>query len=300
MDLTQVVSSILETNPRQAAMLARAQETLREDERSEVEAYLALEADFGFTPKDLSSAYNLVVLDTLREQMFFRRNGRYRHQRFSDVASSVYFSPDYMRQYMQGLALTGFLWPNHVSIRRYFSDFLESVVPGQADYLEVGPGHGIYMASAVRCGKYARYLGVDISPTSLELTRRMLTHATGAGEEPARFQLQLGNFLETSFDRTFDLIVMGEVLEHVEDPASFLRHAREAVSPSGAIFISTCINSPATDHIYLFRHESEVEELATRSGLSVQSRLVVPYHGTDLSQSYAEMLPINIAMVLSR
>jgi 2-polyprenyl-3-methyl-5-hydroxy-6-metoxy-1,4-benzoquinol methylase len=298
MDLQQLVSSILETNPRQAAMLARAQETLREDERSEVEAYLSLEADFGFTPKDLSSAYNLVVLDTLREQMFFRRHGRYRHQRFSDVASSVYFSPDYMRQYMQGLALTGFLWPNHVSIRRFFTDYLERVPAGQGDYLEVGPGHGIYMASAVRSAKYARYLGVDISPTSLELTRRMLTHATG--EQPARFQLQLGNFLETSFDRSFDMIVMGEVLEHVEDPCRFLRHARDAISPNGAVFISTCINSPATDHIYLFKHDSEVGALASAAGLTIQSQLIVPYHGTDLSQSYAEMLPVNIAMVLSR
>jgi hypothetical protein len=64
--------------------------------------------------------------------------------------------------------------------------------------------------------------------------------------------------------------------------------------------VSTCANSPATDHIYLFRHDSEVDALVRAAGLSIVTRLVVPYHGTSLEQSYRESLPVNVAMVLSR
>jgi SAM-dependent methyltransferase len=238
-----------------------------------------------------------VVLDTLREQMFFRRHGRYRHERFADVANSVYFADEYMRLYMKGLALTAYLWPNHVAIRRFFQSEVADG-PCRGRYLEVGPGHGLYMAAALRSGRFSQCVGVDISPTSLELTRAVVgRYVEGADTS---LSLALGDFLAMEVPGRFDVVVMGEVLEHVERPGEFLARARAACAEGGHVFVSTCANSPATDHIYLFRHDSEVDALVRAAGLSIVTRLVVPYHGTSLEQSYRESLPVNVAMVLSR
>jgi 2-polyprenyl-3-methyl-5-hydroxy-6-metoxy-1,4-benzoquinol methylase len=289
--------AILNENARQGSLLSSAESGLLPDEREELEAYLDFEASVGATVSELARAYNLVVLDTLREQLYFRRHRRYRHQRFADVANSVYFSDEYMRLYMKGLALTAYLWPNHVEIRRFFQREVANG-PCRGRYLEVGPGHGLYMAAALRSGRFSRCLGVDISPTSLELTRAVVGRYVEGSD--TSLELALGDFLAMDVPGTFDVVVMGEVLEHVERPAEFLARARAACSEGGRVFISTCANSPATDHIYLFRHDSEVDELAEAAGLAVLTRLVVPYHGTTLEQSYRQSLPVNVAMVLSR
>jgi 2-polyprenyl-3-methyl-5-hydroxy-6-metoxy-1,4-benzoquinol methylase len=295
--IEHLFAAILTENARQAPLLADALRGLLPEERLELDAYLDFEASTGATNADLARAYNLVVLDTLREQMFFRRHKRYRHQRFADVANSVYFSDEYMRLYMKGLALTAYLWPNHVAIRRFFQQEVANG-PCRGRYLEVGPGHGLYMAAALRSGRFSRCVGVDISPTSLELTRAVVgRYAEGADTS---LDLALGDFLAMEVPGRFDVVVMGEVLEHVERPDAFLARAYEACSDGGRVFVSTCANSPATDHIYLFRHDSEIDALAQAAGLDVVARLVVPYHGTSLEQSYRESLPVNVAMVLSR
>src|SRR5580700_3344648 len=94
------------------------------------------------------------------------------------------------------------------------------------------------------------------------------------------------------------MIVMGEVLEHVEAPLRFLERARELMAPGGTLFATTCINSPALDHIHLFRNAEEIAELAADAGLRIEDQLVLPYHGTSLEESAKKRLPVNIALVL--
>ncbi len=303
MTLTNTLLTQIQTdNPRQAKMLAASTSSLTPQEQRDLETYLTIESMSGTTTTQLSSAYNLIVLDTLREQMFFRRNGRYRYQRFDDVASEVYFSEEYMRSYMQGLALTGFLWPNHVAIRRFFHEGLRMhAAPKGAglSYLEVGPGHGLFMTAALRTGAFERCMGVDISPTSLALTRQMLEHA---GVMTPHVQLACCDFLagEGLGSEGFDIVVMGEILEHVENPQAFLERAFASTKRGARVFVSTCVNSPARDHIYLYAHHREVRAMLEASGFRVADEIVVPYHGTTVERSYQELLPINVAYWLER
>ncbi len=280
--------------PMQRSFIERAVGALHDDERVELERLLSHELDSGLSIELMAESYALIVEDTLREQIFFRRHKRYRYQRFEDVAGAVYFEPGYMRRYMLGLAVTAFLWPNHAEIRRYFESVIRRFGRADGRYLEVGPGHGFFIASAVAARAAKSFEAVDISPTSLDLTRSLLARTVPHAAPDVR--LRQGDFLQ-DVTEPVDLLVMGEVLEHVEAPALFLERARANLRPGGIVFLTTCANSPATDHIFLFRNAQEVVALVEAAGLRVLERLVLPYAGTTLEQSEREGLPINLALV---
>lgn len=296
----QLLSAIVADNPMQRGLIDVARASLDAPEAAELSDYVDFCAANGAPLEEVVRSYRVVVEDTLREQLFFRRHRRYRHQRFADVAGSVYFSPEYMGRYMRGLAVTSFLWPNHAAIRHHFEWTLDRLPgllgagPRSGRYLEVGPGHGFYMAAAMRRRVCRTYLGVDLSPTSVALTREMLART----RSDAAWEVREADFSDATLEGPFDLVVMGEVLEHVEDPLTILRRARALTAPSGITFLTTCANSPATDHIYLFRNADEVDALCARAGFQVVERLVLPYHGKTIDESIAEALPVNIALVL--
>jgi hypothetical protein len=93
---------------------------------------------------------------------------------------------------------------------------------------------------------------------------------------------------------------MGEVLEHVEAPGLFLDKIHELAKPNAYIFVTTCVNAPQIDHIYLFRHLSEVADLISEHGFSIVHSRAIPYEGKTLQQCEERNLPINVAYVLAK
>ena len=116
-DLTSLV---IESNPLHSAFMKRSLLSMRDDTRAELIDYLSYCLSTGLSLDYLAESYNSFVNDTLTEQMFFAENKRYRWSRFDELAQSVYFDDKYMRKYMYGLAITAFLWPNHVALHDFF------------------------------------------------------------------------------------------------------------------------------------------------------------------------------------
>lgn len=294
---SELISTIANRNPMHGAFLRRSMVQLQDDERDQAIAYVEHCLHRHCTLVELADAYLQIVQDTFEEQMYFRRHGRYRCSTFAEVADHVYYCDSYMRVYMLGLALTGFLWPNHVAISRFFVRSQRSWRTASGGYLEVGPGHGLYFLESLRHGAHETYTAIDISPTSLELTRALVEDWRGTTRQ--NWTLLEADFLEADLPTDFQAIVMGEVLEHVEKPQAFLVRMRELAAPGAFLFVTTCINAPAVDHIYLYEDVAAVEAQVSGAGLRVQERLVLPYEGKTLSESMQERLPVNIAMVLT-
>ncbi len=294
-DFGHLVARIAERRPRHAKFVDQAHALLDAEEKADATAYLR--HLLARHPLDfVAEAYETLLDDTVAEQFFFMSEGRYRHSTFAEVANFVYFAPDYMQRYMIGLAVSNFLWPNHLAIRRFFRKTLPRGRAGS--YLEVGPGHGLFLLQALRELSCARYVGVDISPASLALTAALVRQVVP--EAMPRLALIEADFLaETGLDGPFDLLVMGEVIEHVERPRAFLERLRSLAAKDAHVFVTTCINTPAIDHITLFADEAEVEALIRASGFSIRERQSTPYVGKTLAQCVAERLPINVAYVLS-
>jgi len=294
---SQLVNAITAARPGHADYLAAALANLTVDEREDMELYLKYMVDQHEDVDSLCRAYCALLDQTLEEQLYFQRHFQYRYSRFSDVAHRVYYDDAFMHDYMIGLAVSLYLWPNHRAIHRFFCERLPRQQSGS--YLEIGPGHGNYLLCAMRDTAYERFEGVDISPASIRLTRQIME--TALPEKMPRLALVQGDFLASDLPRpAYEAIVMGEVLEHVEDPAAFLRRIRELAAPEAFIFVTTCINAPEIDHIYLYGSESEVVAMFADCGLDVVAALTVPYHGRTLAECVKWRLPINVAYQLRR
>ena len=295
--LNGLIERIATDSPMQGRALPAAVAALTSVEADELEHYLRFCAGEGWDIEQMTRAYVTIANDTLREQIYFQRNKRYRHDSFPSVAAGVYFDADYMARYMYGLALTLYLWPNHLQIFRHFQRTLASAHGGS--YLEIGPGHGAFFRYAMLHGGFRTCVGVDISPTSLGMTRRML-ESLGTSAAVSWRLIEADLLAATDLGGNYDVIVMGEVLEHVEQPGRFLARLRDLAAPGALLYVTTAINAPAIDHIYLFRSVEEVEDLARDAQLVLQDVFATPYVGCTMQETVQRQLPINVALVLTR
>jgi len=290
------VTAIAKIDKLQKSFLQSAVENLSDEDIAMLDGYILHCIEKGTNFSDLAESYKLICKDTLREQIFFQRHGQYRHSKYEDVASDVYHNDDYMAKYMHGLALTAFLWPNHLKMKDFFLQTFPRDKTGR--YLEIGPGHGLFFMNAMRHGAFDTFEGVDISRKSIEMTETLLRNEFPG--ESANYKLVHQDFLKQPSAEKYDAIVMGEVLEHVENPDAFLKKMHDLSNPGAYVFITTCFNCPAIDHIYLFRSHNDLAEIVHSSGFEIKEELQVPYTGLSIEESEKQRLPINVAMVLSR
>jgi len=86
----------------------------------------------------------------------------------------------------------------------------------------------------------------------------------------------------------------------VERPDLLMKQICNVAKDDAYIYVSTCIDSPIVDHIYLFESTEEIEKLYSDCGLKIVKELFLPYEGTTLEQSKARRLPISVVYVLQR
>ena len=226
--------------------------------------------------------YRWTCEQLLEEELYFRRHDRYRLDSFAEAQREVYSNPGFMNRYVNGLLLSHLCWHNHRHALRVFEEQFLPRLPSGAHHLEIGPGHGIYMAIAAKYPACESVTGWDISETSVSQTREaleLLNAVTGVKVEK-RDILQS----KPNGDR-FDSVVISEVLEHLEDPNQALLNLRSFLEPDGLIFINIPVNSPAPDHIYLLRTPEEADELITRNGFQILQTECAPATGYSLSRA---------------
>lgn len=120
---------------------------------------------------------------------------------------------------MNPLSFTSHNWLahaiNNASLRRH-----QAVLAGRV--LDLGCGDAPYEADIVDLG--CTYVGVDW-PKSLHGRQRVAVFADLGGTIPFR-------------DRAFDTVTSFQVLEHLPEPALFLRECRRVLAPGGALLLT--------------------------------------------------------------
>lgn len=216
---------------------------------------------------------------------------------FVDVYREVYSRSDYMSKYLRGLLLSQVLWANQAtSFHFYVERFLGRLKPN-ADYLEIGPGHGLLMYFAARSASIGSITGWDVSESSLAMTSRTL-ETIGVQKT---FTLKLHNILEPpSVSEAYDAIVLSEVLEHLDRPIAALATVFQALKHGGLAFFNVPVNSPAPDHIYYWGSPNEVEELIRSVGFTIVDTDAAPTTGYNLERALRRKVTVNSLIVAAR
>jgi hypothetical protein len=212
--------------------------------------------------------YSRFALDVVRLQLRFETERAYVHKSYAAVARAVYANETYMRTcYLPGLLLSHYLWPHHFRQMRYFEEVFvgEMARTGAEQFYDIGVGTGFYSRLALMGAPRTTGVGFDISPFSQEFAERHV-RAFGAG---ARYRVELRDVVEQP-PIPVDSLICVEVLEHLEDPLTFLHALRGLLRPGGTAFIATALNAPNADHIYLYRTAEDVKIQLLAAGFAVE------------------------------
>lgn len=242
---------------------------------------------------EMAQAYQKMCMDLLREQIRFRKTGIFHVGTAQEAYETVYSQEKVMGYYLIGLLLSYLFWPNHYKMFRFFQENTKDMAIKR--HLEIGAGHGLFTAEIRQLFPKAQTTIVDISDTSIKLSAEMLQ---GFGIYQGEINFLQHDFLTVNLtDEKFDFIVMGEVLEHVSEPLAFLYRAKELLSQSGTIYLSTCANAPAIDHIYHFKTVEEIRDAIKQSGLSIKQEIVLPAEEVPQERWFSELIAINYAAI---
>jgi 2-polyprenyl-3-methyl-5-hydroxy-6-metoxy-1,4-benzoquinol methylase len=231
--------------------------------------------------------------DRLREEeLNFHRTGSYRLKTFEEAYREVYSDAAYMEKYVDGLLLSQILWFNHAASCAFYLSTTPQLLPAGGRMLEIGPGHGLMTYLALRDFGLESAAAWDLSPVSIEHTRAALALL---GFDKVDFRV-CDLMAAKPEGETFDLVVLSEVLEHMEDPKSAMRALRPFLGKSGLVFINVPINSPSPDHLYLMQTPDDARQLLTETGFAIVEERFFATQGTALDRALRNRVSVSACL----
>jgi 2-polyprenyl-3-methyl-5-hydroxy-6-metoxy-1,4-benzoquinol methylase len=241
--------------------------------------------------------YRWMCEEFVAEEYFFRTHGRYRLATFKEAYERVYSNAAYMQKYVRGILISQFIWSPHARAFDHFRTHFLPANPQGTRYLEVGPGHGLFLYFAAAQPGVAQLEAWDVSRSSIAATEHALSKL-GVTRE---IRIVEQDVVEASTaGEAFDCAVISEVLEHLERPDLALATLRHALRPGGRLFINVPVNSPAPDHIYLWTSHTEFVDWVKQQGFEIESALFLPVTGATIERAVKRKLSISCIVIARR
>lgn len=240
-------------------------------------------------------SFAMTSIEFLRLQARFRKTGKYACGSAAGLVDDLYSDAEEMNgYYLDGLAMTYALWPNHARLLGLLRDeFIPHIADGST-VVEVGPGHGMLGYFVLSEARNVRYIGVDISEPALDYTKRAFERL-GVSQSAFSFVVGDATDLAASGVPSADAMVCCEVLEHVDSPAAILSGIRSHLGAGGQAFLSTVANLEARDHVYLFETVDQIRALIADSGLELDRDWPMRLPGDNSN----DLIPYNYAGIVS-
>lgn len=153
--------------------------------------------------------------------------------------------------------------------------------------LDIGCGGGILAESATRLG--ACVTGVDASAdnirvASVHAARDPSLHVRERAEDHVPASLAyLAASAESLAGRTYDIVTAMEVVEHVNQPADFLRCLASLIKPGGHLFLSTMSRTVFSYFLTIFLAEDMLRVVTP--GTHRHSQYIHPFEMVDFFRS---------------
>jgi SAM-dependent methyltransferase len=244
-------------------------------------------------------SYLDMIKTMMRCQIAFSKTGQYPISNSKHAVDDIYSNDEKMKSYMFGLALSQFLWKTHYQIFKFFQKKMNDLRFDISSYLEVGPGHGLFLNQALDCLKNnTKIIAIDISPACIWMTRSIMAHFHPIRSNDVIYHIQ--DMLQMDLNEKIDFIALGEVLEHVNNPDKLLIKLFNLLSDTGHAFISTCVNCPAIDHVYHFRTIEEIKQLINDCGFQIEDELVLPVEDLSMEEIVNKRITINYCAIAKK
>ena len=241
--------------------------------------------------------YVMLSVEFLKLQRQLEQSGRYLLGSEREALQAAYDNERvFGGYYLPGLLLSEALWPNHFVLGQAFlRSFVPRIVDG-AEVLEIGVGTGYHLDLLLSRRPNVRYTGFDISGYAIDFCRH---YAFGTSGEDARARFIQGNVSAglPLPSESVDAVVMGEILEHIDDPASVLRDVRRVLRPGGGMFVTTVAFAANIDHIYMFEKISDIRGILTENGWRIEEDWPLPVYPADTPEMARR--PMNYGAVLT-
>ena len=232
-----------------------------------------LTRDFGGDEGRVDAAargYALFSLEAMRLQKSFEETLRYEPKTYAQATREVNYDERVaLGQYYPGLLLSNYLWPHHYRQLEFFRRSFLPLLREQREprFYDVGVGTGFYSRQLLSFVPEASGLGFDISPHARDFATSMLS----AWDVDARYQIQLRDVLADAPLTPRPVLLSVQVIEHLEDPPSFLAVLAHLLTKDGIGFITTALTAANADHIYLYNEVREVADQVQSAGFRVES-----------------------------
>lgn len=243
------------------------------------------------------NAYLKMVNDMFKSHIKFMRTGKYPILNTTDAIENVYNDQSEMLSYMIGLALSQYLWSTHYEMFTHLKLELTKNKNNIKKYIEIGPGHGLFLKNAIDIlNEDIEMMAIDISPISLDVSKSIINYFYPTKD----IEFINEDMLNLNLDAECDFIVMGEVIEHVENPKLLLEKIANLLNKNGKAFLSTCVNCPAIDHVYHFKTVAEIRDLFTECGLKIESEKILPVEDLPMCDIIKQNITINYSAIVTK
>ena len=243
----------------------------------------------------LIEGYLEMCSNMMRSQIYFAKTGKYPKEDETEIFHDLYNNKNKMLPLMLGLALSQYLWPSHYEIYSHFKTLINRYKNKKIQYLEIGPGHGLFLKYAIEVlNNESIYDIVDISETSIDITKEIIDRNI----KNHNLNFFIKDINEFKPNKKYDIIIAGEVLEHLNQPDLFLKKLSNLLNKNGKLFLTTCVNCPTIDHVLHFKNISEVHSILNKNGLIIENEKILPAENLPYEEIIKQKITINFSCIL--
>lgn len=241
----------------------------------------------------LIDGYLSFVIHVNQSQVAYESRGRYEHSSYEEVRQQTYDNAEFMKDYHWGVYVITFAWQHHLRVMQFFQSNFLPFLKNSDQLIELGSGSGVWSLTALQAIPGLTTTLVDISPTSVAISKKLVSRTPFASQ----ISIQQGDALRFQGNTPAGAGISCFLMEHLEDPNQLLLSLHRNLRNRAYAFVTTALTAAEIDHIFEFRRESEVVQMAESSGFRVIASLSV---APDNLSERARFLPRSMAMVLQK
>jgi SAM-dependent methyltransferase len=205
---------------------------------------------------EILELYLQFTRQVVEEYRLYGKTGRYRYETETSAAPD-FGDGDFNLSYLYVLTLSTALNRSRYEVFRHYRGMLKKHLGPGGAILEIGGGNCLDALYTCDFGS------VDV----YELNDKSLIWQELLGlRGQINLKIETYDFADL---RRYDFVSMIELLEHVSDPAAYLRGLHKVLKDDGHAYLTFAVRMPQFDHLYHFRSADECKRLLDDSGFAV-------------------------------